>query len=323
MSNDRLPLWPPEARAVRWKSVARPGFTLIELMVVIAIIAVLIGMLLPAVNSAREAARRARCCDNLMQLAIALESYDSTHETLPPGVVNATGPIVDQPQGYHFGWLTQILPYIDQKNVYNHLNFKLGLYVPENSSARLIYVDSFFCPSDAANVRRSAAGIAMTSYVGCHNDLEAPIAASNTGVLFLNSSVRIEDVTDGASQTIFIGEKLNDGLDLGWASGTRATLRNMGSTRSSGPGGGKITYSIADDDDDTPWRGSGPKAASKVPGTGEDDSSMVGSFSSVHAGGTNYAFGDGSVRMLRTGSPRILRLLANRADGEFISAEQY
>ena len=64
---------------------------------------------------------------------------------------------------------------------------------------------------------------------GLHNDVEAPIAANNNGVLFLNSSVRYEDITDGTSQTIFVGEKLNDGLDQGWASGTRASLRNAGS----------------------------------------------------------------------------------------------
>src|SRR5216684_1150993 len=73
------------------------GFTLIELLVVIAIIAVLIALLLPAVQAAREAARRAQCVNNLMQLGIALQNYESAHEVLPPGVVNETGPILEQP----------------------------------------------------------------------------------------------------------------------------------------------------------------------------------------------------------------------------------
>ena len=91
----------------------RHGFTLIELLVVISIIAVLISLLLPAVQSAREAARRAQCLNNLMQLAIALQNYESSHEMFPPGVVSETGPVLDQPTGYHFGWLVRILPYCE------------------------------------------------------------------------------------------------------------------------------------------------------------------------------------------------------------------
>ena len=81
------------------------GFTLIELLVVIAIISVLVALLLPAVQAAREAARRAQCLNNLMQLAIALQNYEASYEVFPPGVVNDTGPVLDQPKGYHFGWL--------------------------------------------------------------------------------------------------------------------------------------------------------------------------------------------------------------------------
>src|SRR6516165_6794413 len=100
------------------------AFTLIELLVVIAIIAVLISLLLPAVQSAREAARRAQCCNNLMQVGIAVQSYESSHEILPPGVVNETSPVLDVPKGYGFGWMTQVLPYLEMKNVYNHFNLK-------------------------------------------------------------------------------------------------------------------------------------------------------------------------------------------------------
>jgi prepilin-type N-terminal cleavage/methylation domain-containing protein/prepilin-type processing-associated H-X9-DG protein len=296
-------------------SHGRRAFTLIELLVVIAIIAVLIALLLPAVQSAREAARRAQCCNNLMQLGIAIVNYESSHERLPPGVVNSTGPVLDVPKGYHFGWLTQILPYCDQKNVYNHLNFNIGLYETQNFTARTIVSRSFLCPSDPGP-SRGLTSVAMTSYAGIHNDVEAPIAANNSGVFFLNSSVRYEDITDGSSQTLFVSEKLNDGLDQGWASGTRASLRNAGwlinssKTQSSAVVGPRSSGG-ADAEGENP---------DAVPGT----PSFVGGASSRHPGGANFTFGDGSVRFLKNSmSLGILRLLANRADGEILSAEQF
>src|SRR4051812_39085560 len=95
----------------------RPGFTLIELLVVIAIISVLIALLLPAIQAAREAARRVQCVNNLMQIGIAVQNYESSHEILPPGVVDLAGPIQNVPKGYHASWMVQLLPYLEQKNV--------------------------------------------------------------------------------------------------------------------------------------------------------------------------------------------------------------
>jgi prepilin-type N-terminal cleavage/methylation domain-containing protein/prepilin-type processing-associated H-X9-DG protein len=294
------------------------GFTLIELLVVIAIIAVLIALLLPAVQAAREAARRAQCVNNLMQLAITLQSYESSHEMLPPGVVNqTTGPILDQPKGYHFGWLAQVLPHCEMRNIYNHFNFKIGLYETENFTTRTTLVRLFLCPSDPGSVR-GPTGVAMTSYVGSQNDREAPIAANNNGVLFLNSAIRFEDITDGSSQTIFLGEKLNDGLGEGWASGTRASLRNAGSginrkTTTSTP-----AFALGEDDADTTGR------AGAAGATAFDTLSFVGGYDSRHPGGANFAFGDGSVRFLKTSIGfGTFRLLANRADGEIISADRF
>jgi len=308
----------PSSRAVgraRRCLQSRRAFTLIELLVVIAIIAVLIALLLPAVQAAREAARRAQCCNNLMQMGIAIQNYESSHERLPPGVVNNTGPVLDLPKGYHFGWLTQILPYCEQRNVYNHFNFKLGLYELQNFTTRTILSRSFVCPSDPGPTR-GVGMVAVTSYVGIHNDVEAPIAANNKGVFFLNSSIRYEDVTDGTSQTIFVSEKLNDGLDLGWASGTRASLRNAGwAVNSSKNLSGTVLGPGGQGDSDA-----GNDTSEAVPGT----PSFVGGMSSRHPGGANFTFGDGSVRFLKNSlSPGILKLLANRADGEIISGDQF
>jgi prepilin-type processing-associated H-X9-DG protein len=270
---------------------------------------------LPAVQAAREASRRAQCCNNLMQIGIAIVNYESSHERLPPGVVNDTGPILDQAKGYHFGWLTQILPYCDQRNVYNHFNFKIGLYEVQNSTTRTIVSRGFICPSDPGPAR-GANLIANTSYVGIHNDAEAPIAANNNGVLFLNSSVRYEDITDGSSQTIFVSEKLNDGLDLGWASGTRASLRNTGwAVNSSKTSSSTVVGS---------GRSGGFITETENPDIESGTPTFVGGTSSRHPGGANFTFGDGSVRFLKSSlSPGILKLLGNRADGEILSAEQF
>ena len=99
---------------------------------------------------------------------------------------------------------------------------------------------SFLCPSDN-RPNRTPAGIALTNYVGCHNGFEAPIDATNDGVFILNRAMRYEDIPDGSSNTIFLGEKLNDGMGQGWASGTRASLRNTGTPVNGAPGG-RLTW---------------------------------------------------------------------------------
>jgi len=284
------------------------GFTLIELLVVIAIIAVLIALLLPAVQAAREAARRAQCVNNLVQISVALQNYESAYEVLPPGVVNATGPIPDTPTGYGHGWMTRILPYIEQANAYNRLNYRVSLYDGANDTVRAHVISSYLCTSDSFSGSGSPA---PSSYAACHNDVEAPIDVGNTGVFFLNSHVRFEDVTDGTSSTLFVGEKTRSG-DLGWASGSRSSLRNAGST----PNNTNLNVSLGfDNDDDTRPI---PAAAGVQPGL------VVGGFNSRHPGGTNFAFGDGSVRFIKsTINRQVYRHLAARADGEMISADKY
>ena len=170
----------------------------------------------------REQARRAQCVNNLLQLGIAMGIYASTHSVLPPGVVNDDGPIVSLPVGYHHGWTVQILPFMDQGNVYRRFDVDASIYAPSNDTARSVTIATFLCASSGWARNGSI------SYAGCHHDVEAPIAADNHGVLYLNSHVRFDDITDGLTQTILLGEvKSNDPL-LTWASGTRATLRNTG-----------------------------------------------------------------------------------------------
>jgi prepilin-type N-terminal cleavage/methylation domain-containing protein/prepilin-type processing-associated H-X9-DG protein len=297
------------------------GFTLIELLVVIAIIAVLIALLLPAIQAAREAARRSQCVNNLMQLSIALQNYESSFEVLPPGVVNPTGPIASVPRGYHMSWITQILPYIERKSLFKHVDFSTGAYDASNLTVRAIAIGSLLCPSDGG--RGGTPNVnAPNNYVACHHGVEAPIAANNNGVFFLNSSVRHEDISDGSSQTIFLSEKLLSGAELGWISGTRATLRNTGSSPNRMGKGFRTNPAAAAQDDAEEGDAVGGAAAGAAVGSASD--LLVGGFSSRHPGGVNCAFGDGSVRFVKDSiAPNVFQCLGNRADGELISDEKY
>jgi prepilin-type N-terminal cleavage/methylation domain-containing protein/prepilin-type processing-associated H-X9-DG protein len=321
------------------------GFTLIELLVVIAIISVLIALLLPAVQSAREAARRSQCVNNLMQIVLAIKNYESAHEVLPPGTVNPSGPIANVPKGYHHNWISQILPHLEHRNIKNHMNYHVSVYATENSTVRSVSLHVLNCPSDAsvgANGSRwgttpatsPAPGTAISlpvmtsSYAGVHHDREAPIDVNNHGVLFLNSAVRYEDIGDGASQTMFVGEHQIQLGDLGWASGTKATLRNVGEPINNSKAallGLPMSRAAANVPDDSEPVDSPSKKGAAAAAKGEEKpADPVGGFSSSHSGGANFAFGDGSVRFLKsTAAPRVLQLLANRNDGEMLGADQY
>ena len=299
---------------------------MIELLVVIAIISVLIALLLPAVQASREAARRVQCCNNLMQLGIAIKNYENAFESLPSGVVNPTGPIVDAPVGYHFNWITQLLPYLEARPVYRRLDFNVDLYQPQNGTARAVLLNVLLCPSNGNPVRMGSTGPnppiggypALASYAGCHNDAETPIDVKNNGVFFLNSRVRNEDIEDGSSNTIFIGEKVPIETELGWASGTSSTLRNCGSRINSNLPSKRGKAAQPDDDP-----AAGP---ANPPGKADGPAppALVGGFSSRHPGGANFGLGDGSVRYLKnTISPRVLLLLGNRADGDLLSSDQF
>jgi prepilin-type N-terminal cleavage/methylation domain-containing protein/prepilin-type processing-associated H-X9-DG protein len=293
------------------------GFTLIEVLVVVTIIGVLVSLLLPAVNAAREAARRAHCVNNLMQLSVALENYSGAHGVLPPGVVNDTGPILNQPRGYHVGWMVMLLPFVEGRSVARQFDGATSLYDAANLTARRAAIATFLCPSDTTPVRRPDDGVASNNYAACHHDAEKPIGARDRGVFFLNSRVRHEDITDGTSHTIFLGEKLRNALDLGWASGTRASLRNVG-TRINNPdllyGTGPIL----------PWSEEDSIEGTPPPLPDPANPRLVGGFASRHSGGANFAFGDGAVRFLTSGINRaIFRRLAARADGEMIDDDQW
>jgi len=292
---------------------ARSGsraFTLIELLVVIAIIAILMALLLPAVQQAREAARRVQCKNNLMQLALAMHNYDMAFECLPPGTVNPSGPIVHEAEGYHMSWAVQLLPMMEQSALFSQIDFSQGAYAADNSVARTAMIPGLLCPSDyrAGNDPVAGGPSISSSYAACFGGDEVPIDVQNNGVMYLNSSVSYEQIRDGASNTIMLGEKIHipRSGDLGWVSGTRATLRNTGNA-------------INDSwDSKTEFTGQ----AGARPNLVFPPDTTSGGYSSRHMGGAQFAMADGSVRFISENiDSQILSWLGNREDlnvvGEF------
>ncbi len=213
-----------------WK---RRGFTLVELLVVIAIIGVLIALLLPAVQQAREAARRISCQNHLAQLILAVHNYESANQYFPAGTINDTGPIRNAPKGYHQNWISAILPYLGDTTTYEHIDFSKGVYDKAQNGPRNLSLEVLECPSSPVSRANNRVGI--SHYNGIHNHCELPIDESNTGAFILNKPLAANQFTDGIAFTLFLSESnITPSSNLGWMSGTRATLRNTGTSPNGG-----------------------------------------------------------------------------------------
>src|SRR4051812_15826242 len=151
------------ASMARPRSVRPPGFTLIEILVVIAIIGVLVALLLPAVQAAREAARRMQCSANLRQVGIALHGYHDTHDTFPPGAWEWRP--LNQPWKRQLAWSALILPYLEQKPLYDSLNLNAPFDSPQNTTAASTVLSVYLCPS-ARRLQERIEGRGVSDYGG-------------------------------------------------------------------------------------------------------------------------------------------------------------
>jgi prepilin-type N-terminal cleavage/methylation domain-containing protein/prepilin-type processing-associated H-X9-DG protein len=197
---------------------SRRAFTLIELLVVIAIIAVLIGLLVPAVQKVREAANRMSCTNNLKQVGLGIHNYHDTYSRLPSGTVWIPG-TGGNTSGNEATWITWLLPFMEQDNLYRIANFNLGFGQGQathpNTPVTSRVLKSFLCPSDGdADISRWGASIAWArgnytanNGIGPMTETTAPNRpAAQLGVFMLNSTFKLTDITDGTSNTVFIAE---------------------------------------------------------------------------------------------------------------------
>ncbi|MFP6763701.1 MAG: DUF1559 domain-containing protein, partial [Planctomycetaceae bacterium] len=257
--------------------------------VVIAIIAILIALLLPAVQQAREAARRAQCKNNLKQIGIALHNYHETNRTFPAGwfgVDRATGN--QDFEGYNsFGWAVSLLPALDQGSLAKKFNTHRSLVDTGNVPYLLTVLKAFRCPSDTGadvwdlseegNPANLLATVSSSNYVGSWGTVELDTACSpgqpcvSDGLFYLNSRIRFRDVQDGVSSTFMVGERRHDALADWNATWTGAV-----------PGGEESLARILGVTDHTP---------------NHQDAHME-DFSSWHTGGVHMLIGDGSVKFI-------------------------
>ena len=289
---------------LRRKSFA--GFTLIELLVVIAIIAVLVALLLPAVQYAREAARRTQCKNNLRQIGLALQNYSTTVGVFPPGVLGNNGSVAGGQ--LLTTWMVQILPQLEQTTLLNSYNINARFDAAANAVAVLQPIDSYTCPSQSGIPISTA--YAPTHYVGNAGTLPGV----NDGVLFPLSKIGHRDVRDGTSTTNAVGEV---GFSIGgWAQGAV----NQGS---GGGGAGGVGASQGFGRSVLRWWSCASACAK--PGINPPLTNCSGGceqqfqFSSAHSGGAQFTFVDGHTAFISQNiDVNVLKSLITRSGGEVV-----
>jgi prepilin-type processing-associated H-X9-DG protein len=264
------------------------------LLVVIAIIGILVSLLLPAVQAAREAARRTQCQNNLKQMGLAIHNYHDTVKFLPSGFV-ASAAYPNTSPGW--GWSTLILPYFEQTNLYNSINLGLPVEHSANGAAIQTMLSAYLCPSDpdtqstfqvldaSRNPICLAAPSSYAATVG--DDSSETDDPTGNGCFFRNSKLNMGSVSDGLSNTVFVGDRAFSDTNGMWA----------GAPHSGRVQAGRLNpwYGLAD---------ASPPVFVLVHNNWinikTDSDGGLDDFSSYHPGGIMLAYGDGSVRFVQS-----------------------
>lgn len=214
------------------------SMSVVEVLVVVAIIGVLIALLLPATQSARESGRRATCMNNLKQIGLALLNYEASYKQFPPATIGPS----NVPRERQFSWLVAILPFMEQSPLYGRLRLDLPCDHPHNAALLQIPLSNVLCPSDPS--RTTQEGLCKTSYVAITGADSTRGSGSTRGVIGLDRGLRMDEIVDGTSNTLLVAEVADGGP---WFAGGRGTARRIDDwiekrSWSQHPGGGLFVF---------------------------------------------------------------------------------